>query len=198
MTNNSNLSSFRNATAGSNQQKVIDAATSNGRLIQHMDMIALFSMPDSVKAIDEAISVVGLPPVSTQNGADWQTTGIINFWALVKYLKKYPLPTTTTSCKDLKTALTALDGEIAEIHKLESEQNADSTQAFINAVNTIKLNYNTYYKSKNCDNPTGTTTKPTKTGVADAATPSKTIYYIGGGVLLLGLTAFIIYKIKHK
>ena len=197
-------SNYSNAVGDSNQQSAINVANQYiGQINQASEISSLFQMTDSAKAIDDAVGLIGLPFKS----ADWKAGKILDFWALVKYLKLYPLPTTTTTCNTIKNNLAALDTETTNILTLKTLGNTDSNSltAFANAVITIQQKYNAAYTTANCGTttttPTGATipptTNPTPTPIVE--TTSNLLYYIIGGVILAGAAVtFIIIKRKNN
>jgi len=208
----------------SNQTAAIAAAQSNNVGSQFSSaiynrMMTLMNMPDSLQAIDDAISMVGVPIASKNGGGDWPYTGILKFYALVKYLKAYPLPNNSTQCTQIKTALVALDGEITNIDNQITAGGTDPNEeaAFTYAVTSIKTAYQAWYAKTNCDtviaNQATTAQQQTEqsTTSADAAlvngsagnsTPviiSPTASYIVGGLVVFGIIGTIVLIIvKHN
>jgi LPXTG-motif cell wall-anchored protein len=197
----------------------IDLAKSyNAHVDANAQIIALFSQPNTLQALKDAISMVGMPPNSGCGGCDWDGSGYLNFYALVKYLKQYPLPTAKTKCSEIKAALLALDSEYTSIDKYRSLGNTNEAYntAYYYAILQIKSAYNGWYTSNNCDLVIANEEKAAQNSqtqndlkdnlntlntLTDPNTPttasSNSIYYLIGGIVVVGVVIMLAKK-KNK
>ena len=192
----------------------IDLAKSyNGNTGGNAQIIALFSQPNTLQALKDAISMVGMPPNSGCGGCDWDGSGYLKFYALVKYLKQYPLPTAKTKCSEIHAALLALDSEYTSIDKYRSLGNSDDNYnaAYYYAILQIKSAYNGWYTSNNCDLVIANEEKAAQNAqtqndlkdnlntlktLTDPNTPipaasSNSIYYLIGGIVVVGVVIML-------
>jgi len=203
------------SSQSTNQQQIISIVQSYaGGMGQQPMQLALFSLPNSKQAIDDAVSIMGLPPYSTNGGRDW-ANGMLNFYGLVKYLKTYPLPTNSTNCTQAKTASLALDAELTSIDKNRAIGGTDDNynRAYTQAVNTIKQYYDGWYSTNNCDlvisqqaseftqNLSNKSTQQNAAMVIQDTTPASTsnntlIYGIMGAVALVIVVLVVIKTLK--
>jgi len=195
-----------------NQQEAVARVNTYRNCSQYSTVSALISMQGSSKAIDDAVGMVGLPPFNN-GGSSWSEAMLL-FYSLVKYLKTYPLPTSSTKCTVANTVIVALDKELVSIDKNRAIGGTDDNfnRAYTAAVNAIKQYYTAWYATSDCDikiteqaseYQQQQTNKNTQTNAdllsreTQTSSSSNTIVYVIGGVLVFGLIVTVI-LLKRK
>jgi hypothetical protein len=179
--------------------------------------ISLYSVPSSYQAMVDTINTMGMFANNQDccgGGGFWQSSGILNFYSLVKYLKQYPLPTSTTKCTAIKSALVALDMENTNVNNLRILGNTDDNynSAYLYAIAQIKAAYSGWYSTNDCDTKIADEIKAQENaqtqgniasnikllegadGSTENAPVSYTALYVVGGVLVVGILAFVLIK----
>lgn len=119
---------------------------------------SFFADKQNISAISAAKDIMGvLPPTSLtgdNRGNDWLESGVYSFYSLAKWLKVFSeIPSSKSECTQVKSILEAIESEKKGVlqNRLIVAGDDQLNDAQIEALNTIKSKWSSWYSSFNCD-----------------------------------------------